>query len=213
MIFSKKEKKEELDGKKSVKKSHLARYIFASFFILLLVLVEITYRLAQEPAKGVIVQSSEKENKIASLGSDVPESFTGKYISFAYGNKYALKSHETAKDGSEVILETAYFSESSSISKKINLTVRSLPSGKLEDCPDYKMREIKKERYKKEIFSEGSVKGESFVPADESQFEKTFFIQHEGLVAIIVMSAPASSDDLLIEEADTITKSLEWIKL
>ena len=211
MIFLKKKNKEHPTEENSSPKHHFRKYVFIFLSISILIIAAAIYRFAQKPAEGVIKPPS-KDIQAADIGNDVPESFMGKYVSFMYGNKYALKSHEISENSADIILETAYFSESLAISKKINLTIRNLPSRNLEDVPDYKMREMDTKRYRKETFSEGKINGESFVPADDSQFEKTFFIQHDDLLAIIVITASALPDDALNKEANAIAKSLEWLK-
>jgi len=193
------------------KKIHWKRYFFLILLILLASGIVFAYRLTQKPAQGVILPSKQ-EDPLKKIAQEVPGSFLGKYVSFMYPNGYVEKSHEVADSDSAVILETVYVSQTSATSKKIALTVRSLPSGNLEDDPDYQMRELNPKKYKKESFAAGQVSGQSFVPADDGQFEKTFFIKHEGLLAIIAVTAPAMPDQTRNDEADGIAKSLEWVK-
>ncbi|MDR3559359.1 MAG: hypothetical protein P4L62_02695 [Candidatus Pacebacteria bacterium] len=181
------------------------------FFILIIGAAVAVYRFAQKPAEGVI-NASLPDAEVATTVSDVPATFTGTYVSFMCGNKYVLKSDDLSRDSSDVILERAYLTESSNFSKKINLTIRSLPSQNLTDDPDYSLRQNTPARYKKENFSLGSVSGVSFVPADNGSFEKTFFILHKDVVATLVMTAPGSLDETLSREADGIAKSLTWLK-
>ena len=211
MTFWKDRNKKQLNKRDSAKKNHRGRYFFAVLFVFVLIIAAAVYRFAQKPAQGVIKPQTQ-DAQSGKKAEDVPEAFTGKYISFVYSNKYTLKSHELAKEDKAIILEQAYLSESSAISKKIGLTIRSLPSHNLEDVPDYKMREINTKRYKKENFSEGNISGVSFVPADDGQFEKTFFVTHGDLLAIVSMTAPAFPNEALNKEANTIVKSLIWLK-
>ena len=194
-----------------VKKRHYGKIVAAIFFILALVFTFIFYKISQKPVEGVIKLKSEN-NEIIQEKNDIPEVFSGKYVSFMYPNQYVIKSHETNEVGDNIILETAYLSETKSVSKKINLTVRNINGQNLEDVPDYKMREINSGRYKKEYFSEGKISGVSFVPADDSQFEKTFFIKNGDFLAIISVQAASLPDEGLNKEADAIVKSLEWVK-
>lgn len=209
MIFWK--DKKQPSGEDSAKKNHGGRYFFIALVILIAIIAVAVYKFAQKPAQGVI-KPPVQDIQALQKADDALEVFTGKYVSFTHSNKYALKSHETAEDDKAVILEQAYLSESSAISKKIGLTVRSLPSHNLEDNPDYKMREITAKRYKREDFSEGNMKGVSFVPADDSQFEKTFFFIYGNFLAIISMTAPAFPSEALNKEADAIVKSATWLK-
>lgn len=203
--------KKQPSGEDSAKKNHGGRYFFIALVILVAIMAALVYKFAQKPAQGVI-KPPVQDIQAAQKADDAPEAFTGKYVSFMHSNKYALKSHESAEEDGAIILEQAYLSESSAISKKIGLTVRSLPSHKFEDNPDYKMREITTKRYKRENFSEGNVNGVSFVPADDSQFEKTFFVTHDDLLAIISMTAPAFPNEDLNKEANAILESLTWLK-
>lgn len=209
MIFWK--DKKQPSGEDSAKKNHGGRYFFIALVILIAIIAAAVYKFARKPAQGVI-KPPVPDIQAVQKAEDVPEAFTGKYVSFMYSQKYALKSHDVAKEDGAIILEQAYLSELSAISKKIGLTVRSLPSHNLEDNPDYKMREITTKRYKREDFSEGNVKGVSFVPADDGQFEKTFFVTHGDFLAIISMTAPAFPSEDLNKEADAIAKSLTWLK-
>jgi hypothetical protein len=211
MKFWKNKNNDQPSQEDSAKKNHWRRYIFSGLIIIFLIIGAAIYHFAQKQAQGLIKPPTQ-DSQAAQKAEDVPEAFTGKYISFMYSHKYALNSHDLAKEDGAIILEQAYLSESSAVSKKIGLTVRSWPSHSLEDNPDYKMREITTKRYKREDFSEGNVKGVSFVPADDSQFEKTFFVTHGDLLAIISMTAPASPTETLNQEADAIVKSLTWLK-
>jgi len=193
-------------------KRHWGRYLWTAFFILLTITIIAVYRFAQKPAEGIVKPANQQNIKAVEIGSSVPETFTGKYVTFMYENSYVLKSDELAEKSGDVILERAYLTESGAMSKKISLTVRDLPSRKLKDDPDYLMREINLKRYRKENFSQGSVQGVSFVPADDSQFEKTFFVLHNDLVATISITAPGTPDEKLNKEADIIAKSLTWNK-
>jgi len=192
-------------------KMHWKRYLFLFLLILVAIGVVLAYRFAQKPAQGVIKPTTQ-EDPAHVLAQAVPGSFSGTYVSFMYPNGYELKSHAVSDDAGAVILEQAYLSQTAATSQKISLTVRSLPSGNLEDDPDYRMRELGSKKYKKEPFSAGEVTGISFVPADDGQFEKTFFIKHGTLLAILAVTAPATPDQTLDDEADGIAKSLEWVK-
>lgn len=211
MTFFKNKNKKFETQEIPVKKSRLKGYFFIIALAWILVGVFAVYKYAQKPATGAIKPPS-KDIQAAQNAADVPNSFTGEHVSFMYGNSYVEKSHEITKNDEAVIVETAYFSQPSGISKKIALTVRRFSSGNLGDVPDFKMRELKPEKYKKEPFSVGEVSGTAFVPADDSQFEKSFFIKYGDLLAIIVVNAPAMPDKTLNNEADGIVKSLEWVK-
>ena len=151
MNIFKNKTKEKIIESEIVRQSHKGRYIFL-FFLLLTIIGMITlYKFAQRPAEGLI--KSQTQETINSLKeSDVPKTFNGKYISFMYGSKYILKSDDFSKDSADVVLERAYLSEVSTVSKKINLTIRSLPSQNLTDDPDYLLRQNNPEHYKKENF-------------------------------------------------------------
>jgi hypothetical protein len=181
------------------------------FFLLIAAGIVAVYLYAQKPAQGV-VRTSNIEQKIEAASEDVPEAFTGEYISFLYDKTYSLKSHDIADKSGAVILEQAYLSQSGSVSKKIGLMVRSLPTHNLDDIPDYEMRAIKTENYKKDEFNFGSVSGISFEALGEGTFEKTFFLLKKDKVAIITMTAPSFSDEKLQAESGTIIKSISWLK-
>lgn len=195
--------------KKSVREQHWARFFFIFLAIVSLIGVGGVYKFAQKPAQGVI-KSQDQTGQLAKKVAEGPEIFSGKYLSFRYGNTYVLKTHDIAKGDSAIILEQAYLSELSVISKKISLTVRSLPTHSLEDNPDYRMREMEAKRYHKKDFFEGKIKGIYFISAEESQFEKTFFIMHDNLLAIISVTAPSKMDASLDKEANNLVKSLIW---
>lgn len=200
-----------LPEEKTSKKHNWKKYGWLIFFALLIFAIGAVYRFAQKPAEGII-KSAKQESKAEQIISAKPEKFQGKYVSFVRSSDYILKSTELAKDSTEVILERAYFSETNAVFKKISLTVRSLPSRNLEDDPDYLMRVRNPERYRKENFSLDTVQGISFVPADDGQFEKTFFILNNDLVATLSMTAPAVLDEKLNRTADEIVKTLTWQK-
>ena len=223
MFFSKKsqqpEKKAEtplkmepqtvVGGKKPKKK--YGRYIFATFLLVVLIAAGVVYEFAQKPAQGV-VQPTKNINEIAQKAAEeVPEAFVGKYVSLMYKHGYEVRSHDVATDNQAVILEQAFLVQSSVASQKIALTVRILPSRNLEDDPDYKFRETDTKVYTKESFSAGDVSGSAFVPAGEGQFEKSFFIQHGNLLAIIDVNAPVSMNNTIEDEADAVAKSLTWL--
>ncbi len=199
------------EGEENKTKKSWKKYFYLAILTLIAVFGYLFYRFTQKPAEGVVktgVSQNEMEKKVQS----VPEVFSGKYLTFMYENKYFLKTHDDKADESGIILERAYLSENGSISKKIQLTIRSLPSHNLDDCPDYKMRELDTARYKKEIFSQGEFSSTAFVPADDSQFTKTFFLTHGDYLAIVVFTAPAVMDDELNEEADGVAASVNWLK-
>ncbi|MCX6761279.1 MAG: hypothetical protein NTY33_00320 [Candidatus Moranbacteria bacterium] len=213
MTFAKK-KNQEQSGEETFpqKKLRWGRYIWLTLFILLVVVIIIIYRFAQKPAEG-IVKSGAQDTKAVELGSDVPGTFRGKYISFMYDNKFVVKSDELAQKSGDVILESAYLSETGAMSKKISVTIRSLPSHNLADDPDYLMRTINVKRYRKENFSQGDVQGVAFVPADDnSQFEKIYFVLHNDFVATLSITTPSTLDEKSNKEADAIIKSLTWSK-
>ena len=192
-------------------KKRWKNFFFLAILILVAIPVYLFYRFTQKPANGVIRTVSSNAEAIKTV-EDVPETFAGKYLTFMYSNKYVLKSHDDQADASGIILERAFLSQTSALSQKIGLTIRSFPSHNLEDVPDYKMRELRTEKYKKETFSQGSVSGVDFIPADDGPFEKDFFIQKGDFLAIISVSAPAMPDETLNKEADLIAKSVAWLK-
>lgn len=205
-----KKNEEQTNSGVTIKKYHWGRYLWLTFFTVVLIAVALVYRFAQKPAEGIIKPAT-TDSKVA-LGSDVPQTFSGKYVSFMYNNSYTLKLDELAKDSADVILERVYLSESGAISKKINLTIRSLPSRNLPDDPDYLMRQLNPKRYKLENFAFDKIQGVSFVPTDDSQFEKTYFSLHNDLVVTLTLTAPATANEKLNKEADLIIKSLTWQK-
>lgn len=211
MTFLKEQNEQQEALKSPTKKRHWGRYILLIFLIILAVMVIVVYRFAQKPAEG-IVKPVGQNSKAIEVGSAVPATFTGRYVSFMYDNSYVLKSNELASDSADVILEHAYLSESGAMSKKISLTIRSLPSHNLEDDPDYLMRERNPKRYQKENFSQGNISGVAFIPADDSQFEKTFFVLHNDLVATLSVTMPSAPDEKFNKDADAIVKSLTWLK-
>ena len=198
------------DEKKIAKKRHWKIYLFSFFIIFAVAGAVLVYRFAQKPAQGTVKPQAQ------AVGEDKPQNtlqqFSGKYLSFKYQSSYTLKSHDVDPDKNKIILEEAYLSDAAATSQKIILTVRSLPSHNLEDDPDYKMREINTKRYWKESFSEGAVSGLVFVPADNSSFEKSFFILHGDFLAIISITAPAPPDGTLNQEADAIVASVTWLQ-
>ena len=208
------EKKDSLPSEKKIpSRRHWRRYIFLTLLVLAMIASVIIYRFAEKPAEGTINNSTQDTTKAVQV-NDVPNTFTskGSYLSFMYGNTYVLKSDEVSKDNSAVILEQAYLSEPGGLSKKISLVVRSLPSQNLTDDPDYLMRENNPTKYKKENFFADGVSGAAFVPADNSQFMKTYFIQHSDKLAVLSVISPSSEDKTLDNEADAVAGSLAWTK-
>jgi hypothetical protein len=211
MNIFKKEKTNPEIQEKDAKSSHFKMIIFLCLFILAAIGIIVGYIYAQRPAQG-IVKGISKNQDAENKNNDIPEAFTGKYISFLYGNSYVLKSHDIASVEGAVILEQAFLVETSAVSKKIALTVRSLPTHNLEDCPDFKMRAMNSKGYKKEDFNFGAISGASFETADQGAFEKTFFLLHGDYLAIIAITAPALVDEKLENEASSIVKSVSWLK-
>jgi hypothetical protein len=197
--------------KKENKKSKLRRNILVVFFLLIVIGLISLYLYAQKPAQGII-KSTPSEKNIETVALNVPQAFTGEYLSFLFDKTYSLKSHDVTDKSGDVILERAYLSETGSISKKIGLMVRSLPTRNLNDVPDYKMRDIKTESYKKAEFDFGNVAGVSFEALGEETFEKTFFILNKDKVAILTMTAPSFSNEEIQNELETIVRSISWLK-
>jgi hypothetical protein len=209
MIFRKNKKEDKVEN--VPKKKSWKKYFILGFLLIFITAGLVIYRYAQKSAEGVI-KPLKIDPLAVSKDNAVPESFMGKYLTFLYSPEYELKSHETAEDSQAIFLERAYISEKTATSKKISLIVRSLPTHNLQNVPDYQMRENTPKKYKKENFSAGSVQGIDFVPAEESQFEKTYFLIHGDYLAILTFMAPALADETLNKEADTITKSISWLK-
>lgn len=193
------------------KTHHISRNIFLFLLLAAISGAVIVYFYAQKPAQGIIkvaAQDQTTQNKQV----DVLGVFTGKYLSFMYGSSYVLKSDNVTDGAGAVILEQAYLSENSAISQKIALTVRNLPTHNLDDCPDFQMRTLKPERYRKENFSLGDMSGTSFKVIDQGTFEKSFFLLHKDYLAIITLMAPALADEKLENEANSVIKSISWLK-
>ena len=206
---------EKSDGCKAEKKPAKTRNWLKYAFIVSVALTIVSglaiYLFFRGPASGAVkplAQNKEEKSELA----EVPEAFPGKYVSFLYNSSYVLKTHKADQDENGVILEQAFLSETSTASKKIGLTVRNLPSHRLEDDPDYKMREINPERYRKEAFAQSNPDDRVFISTYGNPFEKTFFVQHNDLLAIISVTAPAPADETLDNEADLIAESLTWNK-
>ena len=197
--------------KKDAKSNHFKMIIFLSILSLIAIGAIIVYFYAQKPAQGIVKLSSSGQD-LETKNNNVSEAFAGKYLSFFYGNSYVLKSHNIDNENGAVILEQAYLSENSAISKKIGLMIRNLPTHNLEDCPDFKMREINSKKYRKDNFDFSSISGSSFEAVDQGTFEKTFFLLHGDYLAIISMSAPSLSDEEIEDEASGIVKSVSWLK-
>ncbi len=205
-------KENSQNTEKTIKgKKHRKKYFFLTILILIVIPAYRFYRFTQKSAEGVI-KTTTSNTEVVKLVENVPETFSGKYLTFMYGNKYVLKTHDDQTDASGIILERAYLSQIGAISQKIGLTVRNFPSRNFSDCPDYKMRELNSKKYKKETFSEGKVDGIVFVSADDDPFERTYFLLHNDYLAIIAVSAPAMPDETLNKEANQIAKSVEWLK-
>lgn len=211
MDILKNEKNNTEIQKKDIESGHFKMIIFLFIVALFAIGSVMVYIYAQKPARGTVKPVSQNQD-LTTKSEDVPEAFTGKYLSFLYGNSFALKSHDIADEEGTVILEQAYLSEKSAISKKIGLTVRSLPTHKLEDCPDFKMRTMNSKKYKKEDFSLGSIGGSSFEVTDQGTFDKTFFLLHGDYLTIISITAPTLGDEKIETEADNIVRSISWLK-
>jgi hypothetical protein len=209
--YDKKTKNKIVIKKTEIKKSHLKRNVLLLFLFSVAVLMIFVYIYAQKPAQGTVKVSSQNQ-KTENMVQDVPEVFMGKYFSFLYENTYAMKSHDISADNNDVILEQAYLSQSSAVSKKIVLTVRNLPTHNLDDCPDFKMRAMNPKKYRKEEFSLGNIKGFSFEELEQGNFEKTFLFLHEDFLGMMTILAPSSSDSKLKLEADNIVGSISWLK-
>lgn len=184
-------------------------FVLIATVLLGLLTVASIYRYAVRPATGVAKPMPRGE---PSSGADtaVPTAFVGQSVSFLYPAAYIEKSHDVATAQEAVILEQAYFSEAGALSRKIGLTVRAFPTGSLEDVPDYRMRELNPKRYRKTEVAQGDVRGVAFVPADDSPFEKSIFLQKGHRLAILSMSAPTAPSDALNHEADALAGSLTW---
>ncbi len=190
--------------------NHLKRNLLFLLLALLLVGAGALYVYAQKPAQGVL-KSPSLMQQVATKNEEVPEIFSGKYFTFLYGKSYALKEHTTNTKAGAVILETAYLVETSAISKKIGLTMRSFPTQNLEDVPDFKMRTIATNNYQKKDFKFANVHGTSFTATQEGSFEKTFFVEHENFLVILTMTAPGAEDEKLDNESDAIIASISWL--
>ena len=121
-----------------------------------------------------------------------------------------MKSHESEAQKDAVILETAYLSEKSAFSRKIGLTVRHLPTGSLDDAPDYTMRVQNDGRYKKDSFDLDGVRGIIFSTTDQGSFEKSYFVQHGNLLMMMTFSAPGAEDESFDVEANNIVRGIDW---
>lgn len=194
-----------------VKKKNWKKYFWVILIGLLLSIVGLIYFYAQKPATGK-VNFSTKKSDLSAQEIEVPEIFAGEYVTFMYPSQFLLKDHVLAKNSEDVVLETAYLTENGALSQKINLTIRKFFSQRLEDIPDYVLRKTSPQRYKEEVFSQDKLSGVSFVPADESNFEKTYFLSNNGYLAILAVSAPSPIDEELNKKADILAKSVKWKK-
>jgi len=109
MIFFKNKNKKQPAAESSAAGRYWGRYFFIALIIFIAVIALIIYKFAQKPAQGVI-KPQDSDAQGGKKEEEVPKPFSGKNLSFLYGSSYVLKSHEIAKDSSQVILEQAYLS-------------------------------------------------------------------------------------------------------
>jgi hypothetical protein len=200
-----------INSENEPKKRSKKIYLVVGFSILLLTAVFAIYRYSQKSAQGEIKPAGSSQ-EMAEKANEVPEAFPGMYLTFLYPSNFTLKSHDVSQNPDDIFLERAYLSENTATSKKISLTIRKLVTNNLDDVPDYKMRFDNPEKYKMEKFEDGKIEGLDFVPTGETQFEKTYFLQNGSLLAILTFITPAISDETLNKEADTIARSISWLK-
>lgn len=166
---------------------------------------------ANQPSRGTakIVQNDADTKKTA---EPTPSVFDGRYLSFTYRGNYVVKTHDTDDRADAVILESAYISETSAISKKIGLTVRHLPTRNADDDPDYTMRRQNPDRYRMDTFDIDGKQGASFTSVDQGAFEKTFFVRHGDMMVSLTLGSPGAEDGKLDAEADALVGSIRWAK-
>ncbi|NTV55050.1 MAG: hypothetical protein HGB37_00890 [Candidatus Moranbacteria bacterium] len=138
------------------------------------------------------------------------EEFAGKYVSFTHGGDYVVKTHDTDEREGAVILESAYLSETSALSKKIGLTVRFLPSKSADADPDYTMRRQNPDRYRMDSFDFDGMQGTSFTSVDTGTFEKTCFMRHGDKMVSLTLGAPGAEDAKVDAEAEALVRSIRW---
>lgn len=200
--------------KKHIEKNEKNQSKFCSTFFLIIFLagaaagVYFVWKFFQKPVSSKIYTKSELSTTVA---PEVFERFEGKYLSFEYSQTYSIKSHTKELQNGGVILESALLSDAVS-SKRIGLTIRNLPTHNLEDCPDFKMRELDKGRYKKEVFDFGLYNGSFFENIEQEITEKTFFLLQGDYLAILSMTGPSFFDEKKENEAMDIIKSISWLK-
>ncbi|MEI6650933.1 MAG: hypothetical protein WCL23_05945 [Candidatus Moraniibacteriota bacterium] len=189
--------------------SHIRRVVFAIFLFLCIVCGTVVFWYASQPSQGTVKQiSPDASSETPALSKQVL--FPGTYLVFPYDSRYEVKTHRLDDTKDAIILETAYLSEISAFSKKIGLTVRNVPSGSLDDDPDYMMRVQNGNRYAKRSFDLGGNRGISFTVTDQGSFEKSYFVLNGKLLAILTVSAPGAENAKLDEEADAMVKGIEW---
>jgi hypothetical protein len=200
-----KNKIEDKPNNKSKKK-----YAYLAILVLIAAIGILIYLYSQKSAVGKVLPS--KSESLLKKNDVVPESFSGRYLTFLFAPNFVVKSHDISQNPDDIFMERAYLSENTVSSKKISLTIRKLMNNNLNDIPDYQMRVNSPEKYKMEKYSADKIKGVYFVPAGETQFEKTYFFQNGNILAILSFIAPAMPDETLNKEADTIANSISWLK-
>jgi Cu/Ag efflux protein CusF len=140
------------------------------------------------------------------------ERFESNYISFRHTNSYLLKSHGEAKKENDLILETAFFSDSSVNSKKIALTIENLQSRAMSDSANYNMRKKFTDKYEEEEIKIGDSVAIIFSLKGGDIFEKTIFVPRKEYLVELTLSSPVTSIDQLNAEFEDIIKSIQWKK-
>lgn len=200
-----------LEKEKNKSKKYHRPIIALVFFVLLGAGIYFIFALLKKPSVGNVRVLDAEQPLIAEKPGE-NERFEGKYVSFAHLTSYKEKNHEIEQEEGKNVLERAFFSEGGINAKKIALTVEKLLGGNMEESANYKMRETYPDRYKKEKFSRGEVRGVAFSLSGQQSFEKVIFIQNGNLLTELALTSSLPPDDDLNLEIENVAGSMQWLK-
>ncbi|MDD5083962.1 MAG: hypothetical protein PHT88_03455 [Candidatus Moranbacteria bacterium] len=172
----------------------------------------------QQPSQGVIRKSP---TQVSSVTAPPQEKIRleGEYLSFAHLSSYtpvAKLEESEAKDGEVSVKKPGAFLQSDFLiaytaasSKKIAVSVESLPSSNLEDNASFKFRISSPKLYTQSMADIGKEKVILFVRDGDTR-EQSVFLRHNALVVPVVLSSSNTSLESMREELLAIANSVEW---
>lgn len=134
--------------------------------------------------------------------SDTSRVFDGKYITFKYSNLYATKPIVKSDE-----LERVRLVANTKYDKRIEVFVKSLPKGGLDDDGNYLLRKNDRTRYTKRLASINGISHDVWVSTNSP--EQTVVLANNDKYVIITLVS--TGEDLgLTEEMNNLLRSLTW---